>query len=384
MEKKLILEEIKRISEIMNINVKPILFEQGREIVKFLDGGAKVGVQGMDEFLDKLTTKVGGEGGAYVAKTFGELLTKEVLSQSEREFASDVIRNVFPSEVTTFVKEFFTNSGIDKKDRVKVFKFLKNGENTIESRMQTLIDNGYAYADKLAAQIWSDELNKKVATINVSEKMATELINGLTQEATILFNTIIADIKSLQPKGLGTNIVIDGAKINEAAQSIVDGSITKSSDYLSFALELQKLGIDLNAKIKEIAIIKDDQSKQSFAKVSGYLTKFNRMCNLVVDFFKGNKIIMGIVGIVKAALKWLLGILIAISLLIMAAKWIKDTAKSFLCSGLPGKILKMMDYCKSTPEEPVKEPEKPVKEPEKPEEPVKEPEKPEDNIVVPD
>lgn len=345
MEKKLILEEIKRISEIMNINVKPILFEQDQEIIKFLEGGSKVGVQTMDEFLNKLSTKVGGEGGAYVAKTFGELLTKNVLSQSEREFASDVIRNVFASEVKSFVNEFFTNVNIPKKDRVKVFKFLKDNKNTIESRTQTLIDNGYANADKLSAQVWFDELNKKVATIEVADKAAIELINGLTKEATDLFNTIISDIQNLKPKGLGTNIVIDGSKINEAAKSVVDGSITNSSDYLSFVLELQKLGIDLNAKIQEIANIKDNQNAQSFNKVSGYLTKFNRICNLVVDFVKGNKILMGILGLIKKILVILVSIIITIALLVMAFNWVAAKATSFICSGIVGGGLKLLGYC---------------------------------------
>jgi hypothetical protein len=372
MEKKLILEEIKRISEIMNINVKPILLEQGGEIVKFLEGGAKVGVRGMDDFLNKLSTKVGGQGGIYVAKTFGDLLTKSVLSQSEREFASNVIRNVFASEITLVVNEFFTNSSIPKKNRVKVFNFLKNGQNTIESRTQLLIDLGYTEADKLTAQVFFDELNKKVATIEVSEKAASELINGLTEQATNLFNTIINDIQSLKPKGLGTNIVIDSAKINEAAQSIVDGSITKSDDYLSFALELQKLGIDLDAKIKEIANIKDKQNAQSFNKVSGYLTKFNRICNLVVDFVKTNKVLMGIFKIMKTILYILVGIIITISLIVLAFRWIYGKTVEFLCSGIIGTVLKAGDYCKGTsekpekPEEPVKEPEEPVKEPEPP------------------
>jgi hypothetical protein len=348
MEKKLILEEIKRISEIMDINVKPILFEQSQEIIKFLEGGSKVGVQTMDEFLNKLSTKVGGEGGKYVAKTFGELLTKNILSQSEREFASDVIRNVFASEVTSFVNEFFTNVNIPKKDRVKVFKFLKDNKNTIESRTQTLKDNGYTDADKLSAQVWFDELNKKVATIEVADKVASELINGLTIQATDLFNTIINDIQSLKPKGLGTSIVIDGAKINKAAESVVDGSITKSDDYLSFALELQKLGIDLDAKIKEIANIKDKQNAQSFNKVSGYLTKFNRICNLLVDFVKTNKVFMSIFGLIKKIFYVLLAIIITISLLVLAFEWIVGKATSFICSGAVGNGLKLLGYCTGT------------------------------------
>ena len=259
---------------------------------------------------------------------------------------------------------------------------LKNGQNTIESRTQLLIDLGYTEADKLTAQVFFDELNKKVATIEVSEKAASELINGLTEQATNLFNTIINDIQSLKPKGLGTNIVIDSAKINEAAQSIVDGSITKSSDYLSFSLELQKLGIDLDAKIKEVANIKDKQNAQSFNKVSGYLTKFNRICNLVVDFFKTNKIFMGIIGIIKKIFYVLVSIIIAISLIVLAFRWIYGKTTEFLCSGIIGDALRALDYCKGTSEEPEK-PEKP-EEPEKPEKP-EEPYNPEDdNLVLPE
>jgi len=161
MEKQIILEEIKRISEIMNVKIKMNLFEQPQELSKFLEGGTKVGARSMDEFIDKLSTS-GLRQADLIANSFKELITKDVLSQTEREFASNVIRDVFPELIETNIIDFLDKLPKDGSD--KLLKFFKSNK-TLQQKVVGLQKLGYKNANELTAQVWTDVLTDRPIVI---------------------------------------------------------------------------------------------------------------------------------------------------------------------------------------------------------------------------
>jgi hypothetical protein len=113
-----------------------------------------------------------------------------------------------------------------------------------------------------------------------------------------LFTDIIESINKLKSKGLGTNVVVDINKINQAATEIADGSIAKNGDFVALGLELKKLGITMTDEIKKVTDLKIAQKGALSANdqlVLDNLTSstnwFNKICNTVFDFVKGNKIL---------------------------------------------------------------------------------------------
>jgi hypothetical protein len=132
----------------------------------------------------------------------------------------------------------------------------------------------------------------------LAEAEAQKLILGLTDEAKNLFTDIIESINKLKSKGLGTNVVVDINKINQAATEIADGSIAKNGDFVALGLELKKLGITMTDEIKKVTDLKIAQKGALSANdqlVLDNLTSstnwFNKICNTVFDFVKGNKIL---------------------------------------------------------------------------------------------
>ena len=155
MEKKIILEEIYRISELMSINPKINLFEQNQELVKFLENGTKVGVRSMDEFIDKLSQS-GIKQADLIANSFKDLITKEILSQSEKEFASQVLRDVFPY-IPREINVLLNNLEPKKLNNVK--KFFSDPKISVDKKIEKLKKWGYEEANPLMVQVWTDEMN---------------------------------------------------------------------------------------------------------------------------------------------------------------------------------------------------------------------------------
>jgi hypothetical protein len=163
MEKQIILEEIKRISEIMNIKTKINLIEQEQELVKFLDGGSKVGAKSMDDFINKLANS-GVKEADLIANSFKDLITKDILSQTEREFASNVIRDVFPKLIETNIIDFLDKLPKDGSD--KLIKFFKSSK-TLQEKVVGLKKLGYKNANELTAQVWTDVVNDRPIVIHI-------------------------------------------------------------------------------------------------------------------------------------------------------------------------------------------------------------------------
>lgn len=163
MEKQIIFEEIKRISEIMNIKTNIVLFEQEQELIKFLDGGSKVGAKSMDDFINKLANS-GVKEADLIANSFKDLITKDILSQTEREFASNVIRDVFPKLIETNIIDVLDKLPKDGSD--KLIKFFKSNK-TLQEKVVGLKKLGYKNANELTAQVWTDVINDRPIVIDI-------------------------------------------------------------------------------------------------------------------------------------------------------------------------------------------------------------------------
>ena len=278
------------------------------------------------------------EAGPIPVKDAVELLVKSLssaLKAEDKQIIIDVIKGVATSE--------------EKKGKFASLMLSDEGRQFV-SDMETVIAKE---SDPMKRKLFSRELEnlqstarnwESLANKSIGEAEAKNLINGLTEEAKTLFNQIINDINNLKTKGLGKDIVIDINKINNAASAVIDGSITKSSDYLSFVLELKKLGIDLAKTTEEVGAMKSKQSGQNVQVVNQRLSMFNKVCNSIVDFIKGNKVFMWILKLLKKVMIYLTAAAIAITLLMKAAGY----AIGKVCNSVIGAGLKLLGFCAGT------------------------------------
>lgn len=159
MDKKLILEEISRISEIMNIKNKINLFESlglGNEIVKYVEKDITKSVDDVINILEKSAIS----NPNLVANAFRDLISKDTISKAEREFAANVFRTIFPSIISKSVYDFINAPQRNPLARKKFIKFFLNDEKTLSEKAEKLKKLGYGNATKLTAKIWEDELKK--------------------------------------------------------------------------------------------------------------------------------------------------------------------------------------------------------------------------------
>jgi hypothetical protein len=195
----------------------------------------------------------------------------------------------------------------------------------------------------------------------LAEEEAKKLILGLTDEAKNLFTDIIESINKLKSKGLGTNVFVDINKINQAATEIADGSIAKNGDFVAIGLELEKLGITMADEIKKVTNLKIAQKGALSANdqlVLDSLTSstnwFNKICNTVFDFVKGNKIL-------SYLWKYLIVRLIIIgNIIFYLFKMLGSYLTTRLCRGAASSIiLKASGFCDDiqSPEPSTKSPE---------------------------
>jgi hypothetical protein len=278
------------------------------------------------------------EAGPIPVKDAVELLVKSLssaLKAEDKQIIIDVIKGVATSE--------------EKKGKFASLMLSDEGRQFVRD-METVIAKE---SDPMKRKLFSRELEnlqstarnwESLANKSIGEAEAKNLINGLTEEAKTLFNQIINDINNLKTKGLGKDIVIDINKINNAASAVIDGSITKSSDYLSFVLELKKLGIDLAKTTEEVGAMKSKQSGQNVQVVNQRLSMFNKVCNSIVDFIKGNKVFMWILKLLKKVMIYLTAAAIAITLLMKAAGY----AIGKVCNSVIGAGLKLLGFCAGT------------------------------------
>ena len=190
--------------------------------------------------------------------------------------------------------------------------------------------------------------NSSASAAAAAEAEAQKLILALNEDAKKLFTTIIDSINNLKSKGLGTDVVVDINKINQAATEIVDGSIAKNGDFVSIGLELKKLGIALQDEIKKVTDLKiaqkgalDAADKLAVEKLSSATNWFNSICNTVFDFIKGNKILS---WMFKKIVYLLIGITVLIALLVKTWNYLT----SRICSGDAAFILKSAGFCKGS------------------------------------
>lgn len=245
MEKQIILEEIKRISEIMNVKIKMNLFEQPQELSKFLEGGTKVGTRSMDEFIDKLSTS-GLRQADLIANSFKELITKDVLSQTEKEFASQVIRDVFPY-IGNEIESLLQNLKPGKLESVK--KYFNDPKISVDKKIEKLKKWGYENANPLMVQVWTDEMNKMKREIvipnphveptpidNSFDKLFDNLlnVNSAEESGSYIKNFIENEVN----KG---NLRVNNATIDEVVNDIIK-SLNPNLTKLTSDLEKQFAG----------------------------------------------------------------------------------------------------------------------------------------------
>jgi len=351
-----LLNEITRINglfQTLNESIEPMA-------IKFV----KSIVGGMDEINFKKLFKSFANEEDQAYKT----LTKSTSTAAEIELATEKL--LMKINFSALAKHLLEN----KKLGTTIEDYIKTKSDNV---MSGKISRKEALNDiKLVLNTWAeskgikqlgDELNKKVKlklpkNVNSSgnignaggnianasklaETEAQKLILGLTDEAKNLFTDIIESINKLKSKGLGTNVFVDINKINQAATEIVDGSIAKNGDFLPLGLELKKLGISLQEEIRIITDLKiaqkgalDANDKLAVEKLSSATNLFNKICNTLFDFIKGNKIL-------SYLFKNVVKILVGVGILIALCKGLWSYGTSRLCRGDGAFILKSAGFC---------------------------------------
>lgn len=254
MERQIIFEEIKRISEIMNIKTKLNLFEQEQEIVKFLEGGSKVGAKSMDDFIGKLANS-GIKEADLIANSFKELITKNILSQSEREFASNVIRDIFPKLIETNIINVLDKLPKDGSD--KLIKFFKSNK-TLQDKVVGLKKLGYKNANELTAQVWTDVINDRPIVIN-PPKPEPHIDSNLTP------NTNILSDEELLEKFLNSTDDV----ITQQVESNIENKILK----LVSERKIKLGGLNASDVAEEISKSIDYQGKSDISQIERVFNK---------------------------------------------------------------------------------------------------------------
>lgn len=155
MEKKLILEEISRIYELMDLKIKTSIHEAigigGNEVVKFIE--KELG-QSSDDII-KLLERSTISDAALVSKSFEELLTKSTISNVERKFVSDVLRTMFGSVITKRYSDYMNDLSVEA--RKKIQGLLLDDTKTLEKKAEKLREYYDSNANEITAQIFVDE-----------------------------------------------------------------------------------------------------------------------------------------------------------------------------------------------------------------------------------
>lgn len=209
--------------------------------------------------------------------------------------------------------------------------------------------------DELSSELTSQVQKRFSKLTNATEIAALaegKLLNSLTEESKNLFTNITSQIKNL--KGLGTNITVDVDMINQAATKIMNNSITKSSDYSKFALELQKLGIVLETEVNKMIEIElgkkgalSASQKLATESLKSNLNKFNTLTNSYYDFVANNQFLGLFYKKIKKWGLWLLGI--GYGLYKLSDAWDYTTDK--ICNSEASNMLKFWGFCKGSQSE---------------------------------
>ena len=348
-----LLNEITRINgllQMLNENVESLAAKYFKSIVG-----------GMDEINFKKLFKsfANEEEQAYKTLTKGtssldemELAVEKLLKKIDfSKLAKHLLENgKLGSQVDVFVKNKLKNvklGNISEKDALADIEMVLN----TWAESQGIKELGPALSKRVKSKLSKiGNASGKIANSSASAAAAAEaeaqkLILALNEDAKRLFTTIIESINNLKSKGLGTNVVVDINKINQAATEIADGSIAKNGDFVSIGLELEKLGIALVDEIKKVTDLKiaqkaalDANDKLAVEKLSSATNWFNSICNTVFDFIKGNKIL-------SYLFKNVVKILIVVSILLAILKGLWSYGTSRLCRGDGAFILKAAGFC---------------------------------------
>lgn len=312
-----------------------------------------------------------------LAKEMGEINFKKLFSVVDDE-VTDAYKNLSKrganiAEVETAVEKILTKINYadlakhlldNKKLGTVTEKFItdlmekfKKGSITREEALKDVERAFDAWTsgkgvDGLASELTSQVQERFSKLTNATEIAALEsqkILNLISQDAKTLFTNLTSQVKSL--KGLGTDITIDVDMINQAATKIMDNSIVKSSDYIKYAKELEKLGIALTTEVNKAIEIKLGQSgalsaseKLAADSLKTNLGKFNRITNAFYEFCANNKFL----GLFGKILKKIALLLTGIALLIAAVVKSWGYLARKICNSEAASMFKFFGFCEGS------------------------------------
>lgn len=166
--KRVLLEEIQRINEIIGVGPKSILNEQPTEFIEKLFRGGEEEVSNVVKTIEKSGIK----GADDVASAFRNLVEKGLTKLTEEEslFLANVIRQIYP-DVAIQVRRSLTNLLIPNMGPVRVGKLeniLANEKYETDRLYNYLVNNlGMENLTVLELQVWRDALKRTPSEIKI-------------------------------------------------------------------------------------------------------------------------------------------------------------------------------------------------------------------------
>jgi hypothetical protein len=269
MKKNIILEEITRINEIMGIKPKLLLEGDILDLILkvFKRGDAEV-VGTIDDVANAMMSKGFNED---VIKMIRDLSEKEVLTGTEREALSNIIRYAFPEIVEKAIKNeedfIITNYG---NQALKEVQRLMANSKIPDSNVLSYIARYTEIKglDDEFFKIWRDEYRKVKPVLPKSLEDATDFGKELETETSDKLSELsqaLFDLKNtLTPE--------ENAIVNNASEKIEKGlEKLNPTEIIKINKQLESLGLSINDAIKQLdegKLLKSEAEKRAWASKS--------------------------------------------------------------------------------------------------------------------
>jgi len=281
MDKKIILEEIIRINEIMGINKPKLLMEGiGDFIIKLFDKAESS--PGVIKTIDDVNAKLLAKGiDNEVINILDALAKKDVLSVSERQALSSILRELLPEiveknilDATNDIETRYGSQALDELRDVLLNRKIPN------VKVISWLDRFYGThgLDEEFIQMWRDDINKIKPVVPKS----LDDINRVTHkelevgEASEFAKSIFKDLEGIELTAEESDLV------NKASDIISKGvGGMEEKEYSILISQLEKVGVDLeegvkvyDSKMKGLDNLKQAQWDSKKRKIYASINKF--------------------------------------------------------------------------------------------------------------